>query len=416
MRVVVSGIGVVSPVGVGIQHAWKTLIASKCGIVKLGPEFDSVPSKVAGLVPKGSDPGEWDPTQWIDAKNLRKTPLFIQYALSAAKQALDDGNWHPESEQDKKDTGVAIGSGIGGFEAVYDNAVAFHEGGYRKVSPMFVPGLLVNMAAGNVSIAHGLRGPNHAVSTACTTGAHAIGDAAGFIKNGMAKVMLAGSTEGCVHPLAVAGFARARALASSFNDTPEKASRPFDSDRGGFVIGEGAAVLLLEEESHAKNRGAKIYAEVSGYGLSGDGHHITAPEPNGSGAYDCMTMALDAAGLNGSDIDYVNAHATSTPLGDAIESKAIVRALGKPSSEINVSSTKGATGHLLGAAGSLEAAFTVMALHTQTMPPNLNLETVGEGFDCNYIKTATEGSINHAMSNSFGFGGTNASLVFSKSQ
>lgn len=414
MKVVVTGIGVVSPVGVGIKHAWKNLIAGKSGIVDLGPDFASLPSTVGGRVPRGSEPGLWDPSQWVDARSLRKTPEFIQYALAAAKQALDDGDWHPESDADKKQTGVAIGSGIGGFEAVYDNAVNFHQGGYRKVSPMFVPSLLVNMAAGNVSIAHGLRGPNHAVSTACTTGAHAIGDAANFIKLGMAKVMLAGSTEGCIHPLAVAGFARARALATKFNDQPERASRPFDANRDGFVIGEGAAVLLLEDADHAKQRGAKIYAEVSGYGLSGDGHHITAPEPNGNGAYDCMKGALSVAGLQGPEIDYVNAHATSTPMGDTIESNAIARALEKPAGEINVSSTKGATGHLLGGAGSLEAAFTVMAIHSQTMPPSLNLETPGEGMECNYVREATEGKITHAMSNSFGFGGTNASLVFSK--
>lgn len=375
-----------------------------------GKEYEFSSSRVAGLVPKD----EWDPNQWLDKTSVRRVPLFAQYAMAAAKMALEDAQWSPESAKELEETGVAVGSGIGGFDALYENAVNFHTVGYRKVSPLFVPSLLNNMAAGHISIAHKLRGPNHAVSTACTTGAHAIGDAANMIKLGMANVMVAGSTEASIHPLAVAGFARAKALATKFNDTPQEASRPFDASRDGFVIGEGAGVVIVEELEHAVARGAPIYAEVAGYGMSGDGHHITAPLEDGDGAYRSMAMALRAGAIDKAEVDYINAHATSTPLGDIAESRAITRLLDdRHPSQINVSSTKGATGHLLGGAGAVEAIFTVLAIRHGMLPPTLNLSSIGPEFECNYVpKEAQQHRIRVALTNSFGFGGTNATLAF----
>jgi 3-oxoacyl-[acyl-carrier-protein] synthase II len=412
-RVVVTGLGVVSPLGVGLKHNWTNVIAGKSGIVALDePEYGSLPSKVAGKVAKDC----WDPSLYLDGPSIKRTPLFAQYAVAAAKQALDDANWHPTEECDLLRTGVAVGSSIGGLHALYDNAVSFHEHGYRKVSPLFIPNLLNNMGSGHISILNKFKGPNHSVSTACTTGAHAIGDATSFIRLGMADVMVAGSSEACVHPLAVAGFARARSLATKFNDKPEKSSRPFDRDRNGFVIGEGAAVMILESLQHALNRQSPIYAEVIGYGLSGDANHITAPLEDGDGAYRSMESALRSAGITPDKVDYINAHATSTSLGDIAENKAITKLFScKRPSEINVSSTKGATGHLLGAAGSLEAIFTVMAVKTNILPPTLNLENPDHGFECNYVPMVKqEHDVNVALTNSFGFGGTNASLVFKK--
>lgn len=375
-----------------------------------GKEYEFSSSRVAGLVPKD----EWDPNQWLDKTSVRRVPLFAQYAMAAAKMALEDAQWSPESAKELEETGVAVGSGIGGFDALYENAVNFHTVGYRKVSPLFVPSLLNNMAAGHISIAHKLRGPNHAVSTACTTGAHAIGDAANMIKLGMANVMVAGSTEASIHPLAVAGFARAKALATKFNDTPQEASRPFDASRDGFVIGEGAGVVIVEELEHAVARGAPIYAEVAGYGMSGDGHHITAPLEDGDGAYRSMAMALRTGAIDKAEVDYINAHATSTPLGDIAESRAITRLLDdRHPSQINVSSTKGATGHLLGGAGAVEAIFTVLAIRHGMLPPTLNLSSIGPEFECNYVpKEAQQHRIRVALTNSFGFGGTNATLAF----
>lgn len=396
---------------VGIKQAWANLVASKSGIVALsGKEYEFSSSRVAGLVPKD----EWDPNQWLDKTSVRRVPLFAQYAMAAAKMALEDAQWSPESAKELEETGVAVGSGIGGFDALYENAVNFHTVGYRKVSPLFVPSLLNNMAAGHISIAHKLRGPNHAVSTACTTGAHAIGDAANMIKLGMANVMVAGSTEASIHPLAVAGFARAKALATKFNDTPQEASRPFDASRDGFVIGEGAGVVIVEELEHAVARGAPIYAEVAGYGMSGDGHHITAPLEDGDGAYRSMAMALRTGAIDKAEVDYINAHATSTPLGDIAESRAITRLLDdRHPSQINVSSTKGATGHLLGGAGAVEAIFTVLAIRHGMLPPTLNLSSIGPEFECNYVpKEAQQHRIRVALTNSFGFGGTNATLAF----
>ncbi|KAJ4337863.1 Mitochondrial beta-keto-acyl synthase [Didymella glomerata] len=348
---------------------------------------------------------------------------FAQYAMVASEEALKDAGWMPTQEEDLEATGVYIGSGIGSLDDAYNTAVAFDKGGHRKVSPLFVPRLLINLAAGHISMRYGFKGPNHAATTACTTGAHSIGDASRMIQLGDANVMIAGGAESCIHPLAVSGFARARSLATEFNDRSTEASRPFDRDRDGFVIGEGAGVVVLEELEHAKARGARIYAEIAGYGLSSDAYHMTAPREDGQGPRLAMKKALKHAGLKPGSVDYVNAHATSTPLGDAAENRAIKDLLlgedGKESaSEINVSSTKGAVGHLLGAAGSVEAIFTILGLHNNILPPTLNLHNPGDPadeFNCNYVAHfAQQHEISVAMSNSFGFGGTNASLCFRK--
>lgn len=445
-RVVITGLGVVSPLGVGVKTAWTNLINGKSGIVSLDKTIlanhPDVPCRIGGKVPEGSSSdGKWDPLEWIDSKGtLRRIPTFAQYALAATKQALDDANWHPDSDADRNSTGVCVGSGIGGFEDVYSNVTAFNSGGYRKVAPLFIPRLLSNMAAGHISITHHLRGPNSAPATACTTGAHAIGDAANMILLGMADVMVAGSSEASLHPVALAGFSRAKSVATGFNDTPELASRPFDKGRGGFVMGEGSGIFILEELEHALARGAPtIYGEVVGYGMSGDGHHITAPSETGDGARRSMQMAIKRAGIKPSQVDYVNAHATSTKLGDVAENRAICEVLTGSSEEssssdqkqqeeegyyksqtkeINISSTKGSMGHLLGGAGSVEALFTLMALHDNILPPTLNLTDPDEGFDCNYVPLVAQKnpskSLEYAMSNSFGFGGTNATLLLKK--
>lgn len=412
MRICITGIGVVSPLGCGVRPAWKNLVAGKSGVVHLGKEYEELPSQIGGRVS-----ADWDATQYIDKQGLRRIPLFAQYAIGAADMALEDAQFDPKSCNSPERVGVAIGSGIGGFDAAYDNSVAYHTGGYRKVSPLFVPNLLSNMAAGHVSMRTGFQGPNHSVATACTTGAHALGDAFNMIRLGMADAMLAGSTEAAIHPLSVAGFARARSLASNFNENPEQGSRPFDSKRDGFVIGEGAAVFMLENEEHATKRGARIYATIDGYGMSGDAHHITAPHSEGRGARNCMNMALQTGKVDPSDVGYINAHATSTPLGDKIEAHAIANVFNRDPSKITVSSTKGATGHLLGAAGSLESAFTVMALHEQIIPPTLNLVEPNVECDLDFVRDEprqANGELKYAMSNSFGFGGTNASLLFQK--
>lgn len=403
------------------------MISSKSGITALGPEYDSIPSKVAGLVPtgpSGSQDGLFEPSEWMDKPSIRRIPKFAQFSLAAATQALNDANWHPQSESEREATGTAVGSSIGGIEAFYDNSVAFHTGGYRKMSPLFIPSLLNNMGAGHISIVHGLKGPNHSVSTACTTGAHAIGDAANFIRAGAADVMVAGSSEACVHPLAVAGFARAKSLCSKYNDNPEEASRPFDEERAGFVIGEGAGVMVLEELRHALARGANIYAELVGYGATGDAYHITAPIENGLGALRSMKSALRSARVVPESVDYINAHATSTPLGDVAEAAAIHELFGHSDSmEFSnmsdskmpfVSSTKGATGHLLGGAGSVEALFTVLSIYHDTLPPTLNLDNPDVSPINHVCNVAKSQLINVAMTNSFGFGGTNASLIFQK--
>lgn len=423
-RVVVTGLGAVSPLGVGVKKAWRGAIGAKSGLKKLeGEGFEALTSRVAGLVPNGSkSDGGWDPAEWLDKVSVRRVPLFAQYAVAAARQAMEDANWLPQEEKDQVRTGVAVGSGIGGFDALYENVVNYEKHGYRKVSPLFVPNLLNNMAAGHISIVNGLKGPNHAVSTACTTGAHAIGDAMNMIRLGMADVMIAGSTEAPIHPLAVAGFARAKSLSTKYNDEPEASSRPFDRDRGGFVIGEGSAVMVLESEEHALRRGASnIYAELAGYGMSGDAHHITAPREDGDGAYRSMQAAITNAESSPAEIGYINAHATSTRIGDVAESNAITRLFvaegGCAPGKINVSSTKGATGHLLGGAGSLEALFTVMAVKEGILPPTLNLENIEkEHFPLNYVPLEAQklDTIPAALTNSFGFGGTNATLLFRK--
>lgn len=419
-RVVISGLGAISPLGIGARQSWEALLAGKSGISKLeGPEYDGIPSKVAGQIPAGEwEEGKKDllPT----GTDLRRTPLFAQYALAATKMAIADAQCDLKHINLDR-VGVCVGSGIGGIQALYDNSTALDKGGYRKVSPLFVPSLLNNMAAGHISIAYGLRGLNHAVSTACTTGAHAIGDAFNFIRLGMADMVVAGSSEACIHPLAVSGFARAKSLATKHNDDPQQASRPFDKDRNGFVIGEGAAIAIVESLDHAKARNAPIYAEIVGYGMSGDAYHITAPADNGEGALRSMRSALTNANMNADVVDHVNAHATSTQIGDIAEYSAICQLADTPSraKPLYVSGTKSATGHLLGAAGSLEAVFAIMAVKHDTVPPTRNLQTVDEALPpCDKVSIASVEpigtTVNVALTNSFGFGGTNASLIFTK--
>src|SRR5580692_9385536 len=352
-RVVVTGLGMVSPLGCGIEPTWKRILNSESGARKIETfDVSDLTSQIACVVPRGDGSnGTFNADQWMEPKDQRKVDDFIIFAMCAAKQALDDANWHPESEEDKCATGTMIGSGIGGLSGIADTSILLKERGPRKVSPFFIPGRLINLASGYVSIEHGLKGPNHSAVTACSTGAHAIGDASRLIALGDADVMVAGGTESPICRIGMAGFCAARALSTSFNDTPEKASRPYDKDRDGFVMGEGAGILVLEEYEHAKSRGAKIYAEVTGYGLSGDAYHITSPAPDGDGAFRSMSAAMRRAGITSSDIDYINAHGTSTPLGDEIELGAVTRLLGDAASKATMSSTKSATGHLLGAAG-----------------------------------------------------------------
>ncbi|KAI8607611.1 thiolase-like protein [Chytriomyces sp. MP71] len=413
-RVVVTGLGAVTPLAIGAKETFSRLVSGECGIESLAsdPSFAGLPSLVAGRV-KGFDAAKWVPKQ----DNSKTTP-FMHYAYASAQMALEDANWFPTGEKLRQRSGVCIGSGIGCLEEIASTAQAFAEKGFKKVSPHFVPRTLVNMAAGNVSIRYGFQGPNHSVATACATGAHAIGDAFRFIQYGDADVMLAGGTEASVTPLAVAGFCRAKSLVTKYNDTPHLSCRPFDADREGFVIGEGSAVLLLEEYEHARARGAKVYAEVRGYGLTGDANHITSPPDDGNGAARAMRRALETAGLEATDVDYINAHATSTPLGDLAETRAIKSVFTGNASNVAVSSTKGAMGHLLGAAGSAEALITVLAIHEDTLPHTLNLNTLGDEFTLNYVRgEAQRGkTIRAAISNSFGFGGTNAALCFSKVQ
>ncbi|EXJ93046.1 3-oxoacyl-[acyl-carrier-protein] synthase II [Capronia epimyces CBS 606.96] len=431
-RVVVTGLGAVTPLGVGVRRTWQRLLNGECGIVStrhLGLEFAGLPSQVAGLVPvsvpgsgshDGAGEGVWHAQDHVSPTELRQTAKFAQYGLAAAAEALKDAGFDGGKGLDPEMTGVCLGSGIGNLEELYTTSVAYHQANYRKIHPLFVPRLLINLGAGHISMRYGLKGPNHAATTACTTGAHSIGDASRFIQAGEADVMVAGGAESCIHPLAIGGFARSRSLATQFNAEPHLSSRPFDSKRSGFVISEGAACVILEELEHAKRRGARIYAELVGYGNSADAHHLTAPQEDGSGAYLAMKKALKLAQIPPSAVDYINAHATSTPLGDAAENQAIkalmLGPLGKKqASQINVSSTKGALGHLLGAAGAIEAIFSILAIHENALPPTINLCSVGENFDCNYVaNTAQQAEVGVALSNSFGFGGTNASLCFRK--
>ena len=415
-RVVVTGLGLVTPLGVGVENTWSKLLNGESGIRAI-QSFDvsDLPAKVAAQLPRGeTKEGKFNADDWVEPKEQRRMDPFIVYAMAAAQQAIEDAGAKPNTEEEKERTGVMIGSGIGGLIGISEGAVTLHEKGPRRVSPFFIPSNLINLASGHVSIKYGLKGPNHAVVTACSTGAHAIGDAARLIMWDDADVMVAGGTEAAVSRLGIAGFAAARALSTGFNDTPEKASRPWDKRRDGFVMGEGAGVVVLEEYERAKARGAKIYAEVTGYGMSGDAHHITAPAEDGNGGFRSMRAAIKRAGLKTSDIDYVNAHGTSTPLGDEIELGAVKRLFGEDAYKLSMSSTKSAIGHLLGAAGSVEAIFSVLAIRDQIAPPTLNLEDPSDGCDIDLVPLkAKKRPIRHALSNSFGFGGTNASLVFS---
>jgi 3-oxoacyl-[acyl-carrier-protein] synthase II len=414
-RVVVTGLGMVSPLGAGVEWTWKQILGSKSGAARI-EKFDvsDLPCKIACEVKRGDGSnGTFLAEKWMEPKEQRKVDDFIIFAMGAAGQAIEDAGWHPKSYEDQANTGVLIGSGIGGIEGIAETALVLKERGPRRVSPFFIPGRLINLASGYVSIAHGLKGPNHAVVTACSTGAHAIGDAGRMIALGDADVMLAGGTESPINRLSVAGFCACKALSTSFNDTPEKASRPYDKDRDGFVMGEGAAVVVLEEYEHAKARGAKIYAELIGYGLSGDAHHITAPAPDGDGAQRCMTMAIRRAGIAPAEIDYINAHGTSTPMGDEIELNVVQRIVGNAAGRISMSSTKSATGHLLGAAGAAEAIFSVLAIRDQIVPPTINLDNPSVETPIDLVPHAPrKREVNTVLSNSFGFGGTNASLVF----
>ena len=420
-RVVVTGMGIVSPLGLGVEHNWSQLAAGKSGIRRID-EFDltDIASQVAGLVPKTSDenpaPGVLNFDKFIAPKEQRKVDRFINFGIVAAIEAIEDSGWKPEDDEGRERTGVMIGSGIGGLETLYEAATTLKDRGPRRISPFSLPGMLINLASGHVSIRYGFKGPNHSVVTACATGTHAIGDSARLIMLGEADVMVAGGAEAAAGRLGVASFAAMRALSTGYNDTPEKASRPFDEGRDGFVIAEGAGVVVLEEYEHAKKRGAKIYAEVIGYGMSGDAYHITSPAEDGDGGYRAMKAALRNAGLAPGDIDYINAHGTSTPVGDGIECTAVKRLFDGHLDTLSMSSTKSATGHMLGAAGAAEAIFTIKALQTGILPPTLNLETVSEpckGIDLVPLK-AKEKAITVALSNSFGFGGTNASVIMRK--
>jgi 3-oxoacyl-[acyl-carrier-protein] synthase II len=415
-RVVVTGMGLVTPLGVGVATNWERLTNGESGIRAI-QSFDvsDLPSKIAGLVPVGeTDEGRFNADDWIAPKDQRKVDQFIIFAIGAAVQAVEDAGWTPDDEQDLERTGVMIGSGIGGLQTIYDGSITVYEKGPRKMSPFFIPSALINLASGHVSIRYGFKGPNHAVVTACSSGLHAIGDAARLIMWDDADVMVAGGAEAAVCRLGLAGFAASRALSTRFNDTPEQASRPWDRDRDGFVMGEGAGAVVLEELEHAKKRGAKIYAEVVGYGMSGDAYHITAPPEDGNGGYRSMAAALRRACMNPEDIDYINAHGTSTPVGDEIELGAVKRLFGDAAYGLSMSSTKSAIGHLLGAAGSVEAIYSILAIRHGVVPPTLNLDNPSPGCDGVDLvpNQARARPVRAALSNSFGFGGTNASIIF----
>ena len=418
-RVVVTGLGVVSPLGCGVETNWRRLIAGEHGFKRIDTfEVDDLACQIAAVVPRGDGSnGSFNPDDWFDPKEQRKVDDFIVYGVSAATQALNDAGWVADTPEKQEETGVLIGSGIGGLGGIYETSITLKEKGPRRVSPFFVSGRIINLVAGYVSIMHGLKGPNHAVVTACATGTHAIGDAARIIACGEAEVMVAGGAESPVNRIGVAGFAACRALSTGFNDRPAEASRPYDKDRDGFVLGEGAGCVVLESYEHAKARGAKIYAEIIGYGMSGDAYHITAPTPDGDGAYRCMRAALKRANIAVDEIDYVNAHGTSTPLGDEIELKAVERLVGNAEPKLSMSSTKSAIGHLLGAAGAVEAIYSVLAIANQAAPPTRNLDnpSVETAIDLVPHKGRPR-EINVALSNSFGFGGTNASLVLRRAQ
>jgi 3-oxoacyl-[acyl-carrier-protein] synthase II len=414
-RVVVTGMGMVTPLGCGVDTTWSRLVKGESGAKKVDTfEVSDIACQIACMIPRGDGSnGTYNPDQWMEPKEQRKVDEFIVFAMCAARQALDDAGWKPQSYEEQTMTGVLIGSGIGGIEGIAETAVTLHEKGPRRVSPFFIPGRIINLASGYVSIEFGLKGPNHAVVTACSTGAHAIGDAARMVALGDADVMLAGGTESPVNRMALAGFSALRALSTAFNDEPKRASRPYDKARDGFVMGEGAGVVVLEALEHAKARGAKIYGELIGYGLTGDAYHITAPAPDGDGAFRCMSMALKRAGIAPDDIDYINAHGTSTPLGDEIELAAVQRIVGNAAGKISMSSTKSCVGHLLGAAGAVEAIFSILAIRDGVAPPTINLDNPSVESPIDLVPhTARNREIGTALSNSFGFGGTNASLIF----
>lgn len=417
-RVVITGMGMVTPLGFGVEHNWASITNGKSGIRKI-EHFDvsDITSQIAGIIPKTDDEnpqdGAFNANLFMEPKEQRKVDIFITYGMAAAQEAIEDSGWMPSDEESQNRTGVLIGSGIGGLDEIYKTSTLMNERGPRRISPFFVPAALINLTSGHVSIKYGFRGPNHSVVTACATGTHAIGDAARLIALDDADVMIAGGAEGAVCRLGVAGFAAARALSTGYNDSPEEASRPWDDGRDGFVIGEGAGIVVLEEYEHAKKRGAKIYGEIIGYGLSGDAHHITSPAEDGNGGYRAMEAALKRAQINPEDIDYINAHGTSTPVGDGIEFGAVKRLFANALDTVSMSSTKSAIGHLLGAAGAVEAIYSAKAIQTGIMPPTLNLENPSEncqGMDL-VPKAAKEKKITTVLSNSFGFGGTNASLI-----
>jgi 3-oxoacyl-[acyl-carrier-protein] synthase II len=413
-RVVITGLGMVTPLACGVEPTWQRLLAAESGIKRIDRfEVADIASRIAGQIPRGDGSnGTFNPDHWMEPKEQRKVDDFIIYAMSAATQALDDARWHPSTYADQIASGVLIGSGIGGVEGIAETALLLRDRGPRRVSPFFIPGRIINLASGYVSIAHALKGPNHAVVTACSTGAHAIGDAGRLIAMGDADVMVAGGTESPVNRISLAGFAACRALSTGFNDTPERASRPYDRDRDGFVLGEGAGAVVLEEYEHAEKRGARVYGELVGYGLSGDAHHITAPAEDGDGALRCMQAAIRRAGISAGDIDYINAHGTSTPVGDEIELKAVERLVGNAAGRVAMSSTKSSIGHLLGAAGAVEAIFCLLAIRDQVVPPTINLDSPSVATAIDLVPhRARKRPVNIVLSNSFGFGGTNASLI-----
>ncbi|MDF2618022.1 MAG: 3-oxoacyl-(acyl-carrier-protein) synthase 2 [Xanthobacteraceae bacterium] len=415
-RVVVTGLGMVTPLGCGVDTSWSRILEGKSGARRIENfEVEDLPAKIACQVPRGDgSDGTFNADEWMEPKEQRKVDDFIIYAMSAATQALNDAGWHPSTYEEQISTGVLIGSGIGGLNGIAETSLLLKERGPRRVSPFFIPGRLINLAGGYVSIEHGLKGPNHAVVTACSTGAHAIGDAARLVMLGDADVMVAGGTESSISRIGMAGFAACRALSTSFNDTPEKASRPYDKDRDGFVMGEGAGVVVVEALDHALARGAKIYGEIVGYGMSGDAFHITAPSEDGDGAFRSMQAALKRAGISPSEIDYINAHGTST-MADEIELGAVTRLLGNATATASMSSTKSAIGHLLGAAGAVEAIFSLLAIRDQIAPPTINLDNPSVETPLDLVPhRARERKVDYALSNSFGFGGTNASLVFKR--
>lgn len=417
-RVVVTGMGMVSPLGVGVERNWKRITAGESGIVRLTHlDASDIASQIGGEVPFTQDEnpsdGKFNVDLFVPVKEQKKMDIFICYAMAAAQEAIEDSGWKPANDEDQWRTGVLVGSGIGGLHSLYESSVTLHEKGPRRLSPFTVPAMLINLASGHISIKYGFKGPNHSVVTACATGTHAIGDAARMIMLDDADVMVAGGAESAINRLGVASFAAARALSTGYNDRPTEASRPFDEGRDGFVIGEGAGIVILEEYEHAKARGAKIYCEVIGYGMSGDAHHITSPAEDGNGGFRAMQAALKSAKLNPADVDYINAHGTSTPVGDGIECIAVKRMFAGSLDKVSMSSTKSAIGHLLGAAGAVEAIYAIKAIQTSVLPPTLNLENVSEpcqGIDL-VPKVAKEKKVKVALSNSFGFGGTNASLI-----